>query len=55
MSLRSTDEESLVCADAITRERFAREGRNADGTLSTWSLQPVQLSPLRTSFLYANN
>ncbi|KAF2745692.1 hypothetical protein M011DRAFT_131934 [Sporormia fimetaria CBS 119925] len=51
-TLRSVDEESLVCADARDRERYAREGRNLDGLLSAWSLQAVQLSPMRTSFLY---
>jgi hypothetical protein len=51
MTFRSMDEESLVCADAVTHERYAKEGRNPDGTLRTWSLmQPVPLSPLRTSF-----
>jgi hypothetical protein len=55
MSIRSTDEESLVCADAKTHETFARQGRNPDGTLRVWSLQPVQISPIRTSFFYANN
>ncbi|KAF2266750.1 hypothetical protein CC78DRAFT_458854 [Lojkania enalia] len=52
---RSMDEESMVCADAITHESMARVGRNPDGTLRTWSLQPVQLSPFRTSFFYVNN
>jgi hypothetical protein len=51
MSARSADEESLVCADARTHETFARQGRNPDGTLAAWSLQPVQISPLRASFI----
>ncbi|KAF2662179.1 hypothetical protein K491DRAFT_773309 [Lophiostoma macrostomum CBS 122681] len=53
-SPRSLDEESLVCAHAIIQERFAREGRNPDGTLQWWSLQPVQTSPLRSSFVFVN-
>src|SRR5204863_4641982 len=44
--------ESMVCADAIIHETMGRQGRNPDGTLRVWSLQPLQLSPLRTSFLF---
>ncbi|KAF1967602.1 hypothetical protein BU23DRAFT_573078 [Bimuria novae-zelandiae CBS 107.79] len=51
-SLRSDDEESMVCADAIVHETMGRQGRNPDGTLQLWSLQPVQYSPLRTSFFF---
>ncbi|KAF2794710.1 hypothetical protein K505DRAFT_360851 [Melanomma pulvis-pyrius CBS 109.77] len=54
-SLRSMDEESMVCADALRHETMGRQGRNPDGTLRAWSLRPpVQLSPLRTSFFLAN-
>lgn len=54
-SLRSMDEESMVCADALIHETMGRQGRNPDGTLRAWSLRaPVQLSPLRTSFFFAN-
>ncbi|KAF2872721.1 hypothetical protein BDV95DRAFT_395790 [Massariosphaeria phaeospora] len=49
---RSADEESMVCADAIIHESMGQQGRNPDGTLHIWSLQPsIRLSPLRTSFL----
>ncbi|KAF2183416.1 hypothetical protein K469DRAFT_583387 [Zopfia rhizophila CBS 207.26] len=50
VSLRSIDEESMVCAAAVSTEKLAREGRNADGSLLHWSLQPIQMSPLRASF-----
>lgn len=50
-SARSEDEESMVCADAAVHETLRRQGRNAAGTLQMWSLEPVQYSPLRTSFL----
>lgn len=50
----SIDEESLVCMDARCQERFASQGRNPDGTLTTWSLQPVSVSPMRTSFFLEN-
>ncbi|KAF2441761.1 hypothetical protein P171DRAFT_365386 [Karstenula rhodostoma CBS 690.94] len=50
LSVRSEDEESMVCADAVVHETMGRQGRNPDGTLQMWSLQPVQYSPLRTSF-----
>ncbi|KAF1955651.1 hypothetical protein CC80DRAFT_549343 [Byssothecium circinans] len=49
-SVRSDDEESMVCADAIVMETMGRQGRNPDGTLMSWSLQPMRFSPLRTSF-----
>ncbi|KAJ4294245.1 hypothetical protein N0V90_007935 [Kalmusia sp. IMI 367209] len=49
-SVRSDDDESMVCADAIVHETMGRQGRNPDGSLQKWSLQPVQFSPLRTSF-----
>ncbi|PSN64099.1 hypothetical protein BS50DRAFT_500190 [Corynespora cassiicola Philippines] len=45
-----SDEESMVCADAIIQEHLGRQGRNPDGTLRAWSLQPIEMSPLRTSF-----
>lgn len=48
--VRSDDEESMVCADAIVHETMGKQGRNPDGTLQMWSLRPVQYSPLRTSF-----
>jgi len=51
----SMDEESMVCADAVIHEAMGRQGRNPDGTLRVWSLQPIQMSPLRTSFFFANN
>ncbi|KAF2636015.1 hypothetical protein P280DRAFT_510795 [Massarina eburnea CBS 473.64] len=54
-SVRSDDEESMVCADAIVRETMGRQGRNPDGTLMDWSLQPIQMSPLRTSFFFASD
>ena len=53
-SVRSDDEESMVCADAIVHETMGQQGRNPDGTLQMWSLQPVQYSPLRTSFFFDN-
>jgi len=49
-SVRSDDEESMVCAEAIVHETMGRQGRNPDGTLQLYSLEPVQYSPLRTSF-----
>lgn len=49
-SVRSDDEESMVCADAVVHETMGRQGRNPDGTLQLWSLQPLQYSPLRASF-----
>ncbi|KAF2018075.1 hypothetical protein BU24DRAFT_461049 [Aaosphaeria arxii CBS 175.79] len=49
--VRSADEESMVCADAVIHETMGQQGRNPDGTLRGWSLQrPQKLSPLRTSF-----
>lgn len=53
-SIRSDDEESMVCADAIVHETMGQQGRNPDGSLQMWSLQPVQYSPLRTSFFFDN-
>lgn len=53
-SVRSEDEESMVCADAIVHETMGRQGRNPDGTLRVWSLQPMQFSPLRTSFFLSD-
>jgi hypothetical protein len=50
---RSLDEESMVCAHAIIQERFSRERRLSDG-LRLWSLQPAQMSPLRSSFVLTN-
>lgn len=50
VSLSTADEESMVCADAIVHETMGRQGRNPDGTLRAYSLQPMQFSPLRTSF-----
>ncbi|ORY09156.1 hypothetical protein BCR34DRAFT_568876 [Clohesyomyces aquaticus] len=52
-SPRSVDEESMLCAAAASHEKLNREGRNPDGTLRGWSLQPVHLSPLRASFYFA--
>lgn len=49
-SVRSDDEESMVCAEAIVHEEMGRQGRNPDGTLQMYSLKPVQYSPLRASF-----
>ncbi|CAI6338743.1 unnamed protein product [Periconia digitata] len=55
-SVRSEDEESMVCADAIVYEHMGRQGRNPDGTLTAWSLQPIHLtSPLRTSFFFGSD
>lgn len=51
-SVGSDDEESMVCAEAVVHETMGRQGRNRDGTLQMWSLQPVQYSPLRTSFVF---
>ncbi|KAF2466939.1 uncharacterized protein BDR25DRAFT_292634 [Lindgomyces ingoldianus] len=53
MSPSSIDEESMLCAAAVSHEKMNREGRNPDGTLRGWSLQPIRLSPLRTSFYFA--
>lgn len=51
-SVRSEDEESVICADAIIRENTARRGRatREEGALRAWTLQPIQISPMRTSF-----
>ncbi|PVI06860.1 hypothetical protein DM02DRAFT_581367 [Periconia macrospinosa] len=54
-SVRSDDEESMVCADAIVYETMGRQGRNPDGTLAGFSLQPIHLSPLRTSFFFGSD
>jgi hypothetical protein len=51
-SLRSEDDESMICADAVIHEARRQQGRNADGTLRVWSLQPILVSPLRTSFYF---
>jgi hypothetical protein len=51
-SVKSEDEESMVCAEAAVHETMGKQGRNPDGTLQMWSLQPVQYSPLRTSFFF---
>ncbi|KAF2117918.1 hypothetical protein BDV96DRAFT_406243 [Lophiotrema nucula] len=51
LSPRSMDEDSMVCADAVIAETMSRQGRNPDGTLVSWSLQPVHVSPFRTSFV----
>ena len=48
---RSMDEESMVCEDAVIAETMSRQGRNPDGTLVAWSLQPMHMSPFRTSFV----
>ena len=53
-SRRSEDEESMVCTDAVIDETRGQQGRNRDGTLSVWSLQPILVSPLRTSFFFAD-
>jgi hypothetical protein len=49
-SMRSEDDESMVCADAVIHETMGQQGRNPDGTLRAWSLQPIVVSPLATSF-----
>jgi hypothetical protein len=55
-SVRSEDEESMVCVDAIIYETMGRQGRNPDGTLMAWSLQPIEYnSPLRTSFFFGSD
>jgi hypothetical protein len=48
-SLRSEDDDSV---DAVVRESMRHEERNADGSLRVWSLQPILISPLRTSFFF---
>ncbi|KAF2690696.1 hypothetical protein K458DRAFT_382273 [Lentithecium fluviatile CBS 122367] len=54
-SVRSEDDESMVCADAIVHEMMGQQGRNPDGTLQVWSLQPIVVSPLATSFYFDDN
>jgi hypothetical protein len=51
-SLRSEDEESMICTDAVIRETLAQQAHVRDGTLSVWSLKPIIVSPLRTSFFF---
>ena len=53
--LRSEDDEGMECTDAIIQEtKMRQQGRNPDGTLRVWSLQPILVSPLRTSFYFAD-
>jgi hypothetical protein len=52
-STQSEDDNSMVCADAVIHETMGQQGRNPDGTLRAWSLQPIMVSsPLATSFYF---